>query len=63
MVAKGVKRATAPTRTCREWEVQTETMEEEEEEEDPEEVGRVLELGRVGYSGEGSACEGASLGL
>ena len=59
MVAEGVKRATAPTRTCGEWEVQTETTEEE----DPEKVGRVLELGRVGYSGESSACEGASLGL
>ena len=46
-----VKRATAPTRTCK----QTETTEEDE---DPEEVGRVRELGGVGYGGESSACEG-----
>ena len=41
MVAKGVKRATASTRTCREWEVQTETTEEE----NPEKVGWVFKCG------------------
>ena len=59
MVAKGVKRATASTRTCREWEVQTETTEEE----NPEKVGWVFKLCGVRYGGEGSACKGASLGL
>ena len=59
MVAKRVKRATAPTRTCCEWEVQTETTEEE----DPKKMGRVLKLCRVRNGGEGTAGEGASLGL
>ena len=59
MVAKGVKRATAPTKTCGEWEVQTKTTEKE----NPEEVGWIFELCGVRYGGEGSACKGASLGV
>ena len=59
MVAKGVKRATAPTKTCGEWEVQTNTTEKE----NPEEVGWIFELCGVRYGGEGSACKGASLGV
>ena len=59
MVAKEVKRATAPTKTCGEREVQTKTTEKE----NPEEVGWIFELCGVRYGGEGSACKGASLGV
>ena len=55
MVANRVKRATAPTRTCRESKVQTETTHEDE---DPEEVGRVRKLGGVGYGGEARLAKG-----
>ena len=55
MVANRVKRATAPTRTCRESKVQTETTHEDE---DPEEVGRVRKLGGVGYGGEARFAKG-----
>ena len=48
MVAKGVERATAPTRTCREREVQTEMTEEEE---DPEEVGRIFDCSQAWLAG------------
>jgi len=49
VVGKGVKRATAPTKTCGEWEVQTKTTEKE----NPEEVGWIFELCGVRYGGEG----------
>ena len=62
MVAKGVNKATAPTRTCREWEVQTHTTEKDGKGESCK-GGIGIQTLWFKVCGEGSACKAASLGL
>ena len=57
MVAKGVKRATAPTLTHRQREGESKTTEQK----NPEQVGRVNELRAVRDRGKGSAGKGPGL--
>lgn len=59
MVGEVVKRATVPTKTCREWEAQTKTTEME----NPVEVGWLFAPCGVRDGGEGSACNEASFGV